>query len=199
MNNLITVKEAANILGVSPKTVRRWENEGRISSLRTVGGHRRFAVTDLLQFKEMDSLVVGYARVCRENHTEVLIEQVQALKTYCLKGESKYEIIEDISNGITYDRQGVRRLINLICSYRVRCLVIPHTQSLGRFCHDLIFMLCSIFKVQVVILNESDELAEEDMIGDIQEILNTLKVSLLGLQNPENQYLIQHLEAMFKL
>ena len=48
MNNLITVKEAANILGVSPKTVRRWENEGRISSLRTVGGHRRFAVTDLL-------------------------------------------------------------------------------------------------------------------------------------------------------
>jgi len=59
--------------------------------------------------------------------------------------------------------------------------------------------LCSIFKVQVVILNESDELAEEDMIGDIQEILNILKVSLLGLQNPENQYLIQHLEAMFKL
>jgi len=199
VNNLITVKEAANILGVSPKTVRRWENEGRISSLRTVGGHRRFAVTDLLQFKEMDSLVVGYARVYCENYPDVLIGQVEALKTYCLKGESKYEIIEDIGNGITCDRQGLQHLINLICSYRVRCLVIPHTQSLGRFCNDLIFRLCSIFKVQVVILNESDELAEEEMIGDIQEILNILKISLLGLQNPENQSLIQHLEAMLKL
>ena len=55
MNNLMTVKEAASFLGVSPKTVRQWGNEGRISSLRTVGGHRRFTVTDLLQFKEIDS------------------------------------------------------------------------------------------------------------------------------------------------
>lgn len=199
MNNLITVREAANILGVSPKTVRRWENEGRISSLRTVGGHRRFAVTDLLQFKEMDSLIVGYARVCCENHAEVLIDQVQALKAYCLKGESKYEIIEDVGNGITCDRQGLKHLINLICSYRVRCLVIPNPQSLGRFCNDLIFRLCNIFKVQVVILNASEELTEEEMIGDMQEILNIMKVSLLGLQNPENQSLIQHLEAMLEL
>jgi len=199
MNNLMTVKEAASFLGVSPKTVRQWGNEGRISSLRTVGGHRRFTVTDLLQFKEIDSLVVGYARVWCGNHTDVLTEQVEALKTYCLQRGSKYEIIKDIGNGVTCDRQGLKRLMDLICSCRVQCLVLPNPQSLGRFCNDLIFKLCSIFKVQVVILNGGVELLEEEMIGDMQEILNILKISLSGLQNPENQYLIHYLEAMLKL
>lgn len=34
--------QAARILGVSPKTVNRWANEGRIPCALTLGGHRRF-------------------------------------------------------------------------------------------------------------------------------------------------------------
>ena len=34
--------QAARILGVSPKTVNRWANEGRIPCAVTLGGHRRF-------------------------------------------------------------------------------------------------------------------------------------------------------------
>lgn len=34
--------QAARILGVSPKTVDRWANDGRIPCLVTLGGHRRF-------------------------------------------------------------------------------------------------------------------------------------------------------------
>lgn len=34
--------QAARILGVSPKTVVRWANDGRIPCLVTLGGHRRF-------------------------------------------------------------------------------------------------------------------------------------------------------------
>lgn len=36
--------QAARILGVSPKTVNRWANEGRIPYALTLGGHRRFRV-----------------------------------------------------------------------------------------------------------------------------------------------------------
>lgn len=39
---LLTVSEVANLFGVSAKTVSRWAREGRISSVRTLGGHRRF-------------------------------------------------------------------------------------------------------------------------------------------------------------
>lgn len=38
----LTAGQAARILGVSPKTVDRWANEGRISCVVTLGGHRRF-------------------------------------------------------------------------------------------------------------------------------------------------------------
>ena len=49
MSNLITVKEAAEVLGVSTKTIRRWESDGKIKAVRTVGGHRRFDITTLLR------------------------------------------------------------------------------------------------------------------------------------------------------
>ena len=38
----LTPGQAARILGVSPKTVNRWANEGRLPCAVTLGGHRRF-------------------------------------------------------------------------------------------------------------------------------------------------------------
>lgn len=34
--------QVARILGVSPKTVNRWANDGRVPCALTLGGHRRF-------------------------------------------------------------------------------------------------------------------------------------------------------------
>ena len=34
--------EVARVLHVSPKTINRWANEGRIGCIVTLGGHRRF-------------------------------------------------------------------------------------------------------------------------------------------------------------
>lgn len=38
----LTAGQAARILGVSPKTVNRWADAGRIPCGVTLGGHRRF-------------------------------------------------------------------------------------------------------------------------------------------------------------
>lgn len=45
---LIPVGEAAKLLGVSTDTVKRWEKAGRISSVRTPTGHRRFDRAEVL-------------------------------------------------------------------------------------------------------------------------------------------------------
>ena len=39
---LLRRKEVAEMLGVTPNTVSRWAREGRLPSVQTLGGHRRF-------------------------------------------------------------------------------------------------------------------------------------------------------------
>jgi len=41
-DELLTPSEVARIFRVDPKTVSRWAIAGKISSVRTLGGHRRF-------------------------------------------------------------------------------------------------------------------------------------------------------------
>lgn len=43
----VTVAEAADMFGVGPATIRRWENAGLLTSRRTLGGQRRFRRADL--------------------------------------------------------------------------------------------------------------------------------------------------------
>ncbi len=52
MSNLLGVSEAADLLGVSTQTIRRWESEGKLKAVRTEGGHRRFEVSDLISNKQ---------------------------------------------------------------------------------------------------------------------------------------------------
>lgn len=43
----ISLRHAAEILGVHPATVRNWADNGALQSRRTAGGHRRFRKSDL--------------------------------------------------------------------------------------------------------------------------------------------------------
>ncbi len=44
---LLTPGEVAALFRVDPKTVTRWATAGRIGSIRTPGGHRRFRETEV--------------------------------------------------------------------------------------------------------------------------------------------------------
>ena len=46
---LLTPGEVAEMFRVDPKTVTRWATAGRIGSIRTPGGHRRFRETEVNQ------------------------------------------------------------------------------------------------------------------------------------------------------
>lgn len=51
-NELLTPGEVAVMFRVNPKTVTRWARAGRISAVRTLGGHRRFRATEIRRFLE---------------------------------------------------------------------------------------------------------------------------------------------------
>jgi excisionase family DNA binding protein len=44
---LLTPGEVAALFRVDPKTVTRWASAGRIGSIRTPGGHRRFRESEV--------------------------------------------------------------------------------------------------------------------------------------------------------
>ncbi|WP_080733910.1 MerR family transcriptional regulator [Rhodococcoides fascians] len=46
-SEVIAIGEAAEILGISVKTLRNWEAKGAISAIRSPGGQRRFRRTDV--------------------------------------------------------------------------------------------------------------------------------------------------------
>jgi excisionase family DNA binding protein len=46
-DDYVTPGEAARYLHVSPKTINRWANDGRIPCIVTLGGHRRFRREDV--------------------------------------------------------------------------------------------------------------------------------------------------------
>jgi excisionase family DNA binding protein len=47
---LLTPSEVAAMFRVNPKTVTRWARAGKISAIRTLGGHRRFKASEIRQF-----------------------------------------------------------------------------------------------------------------------------------------------------
>jgi len=58
-NDLLTPAEVAELFRVSPKTVTRWAKAGKISTVRTLGGHRRFRRSELAaQLRSEDRIEV---------------------------------------------------------------------------------------------------------------------------------------------
>jgi excisionase family DNA binding protein len=44
---LLTPSEVAAMFRVNPKTVTRWARAGKLNAIRTLGGHRRFRVSEI--------------------------------------------------------------------------------------------------------------------------------------------------------
>lgn len=44
---LLTPSEVAKLFRVDPKTVTRWAKSGKLSAIRTLGGHRRYRASEV--------------------------------------------------------------------------------------------------------------------------------------------------------
>jgi excisionase family DNA binding protein len=51
-DELLTPAEVAQMFRVNPKTVTRWARAGKISAIRTLGGHRRFRAAEIRKLLE---------------------------------------------------------------------------------------------------------------------------------------------------
>ncbi len=51
-DELLTPGEVARMFGVDPKTVTRWASSGKLTALRTLGGHRRYRAAEVRALRD---------------------------------------------------------------------------------------------------------------------------------------------------
>ena len=191
----LTIQEAADLLGVTPKTLRRWEDDGKLVPERTEGGHRRYDVAQLLGIDKGTRKTIGYARVSSSDQKEDLQRQVVVLESYCASHGWNFEIIQDLGSGMNYRKRGLIRLIQLISTAQVERLVLTHKDRLLRFGTDLIFTLCEIFNTEVVIINHSSQSTfEEELASDVLEIITVFSARLYGSRSHKNKQIVEQLK-----
>jgi excisionase family DNA binding protein len=58
--NLLTPSEVAALFRVDPKTVTRWAKAGKLTSIKTLGGHRRYKESEVKSLlKSITSTTTG--------------------------------------------------------------------------------------------------------------------------------------------
>lgn len=127
MSKLLTIHEAASLMGVSAQTIRRWEREGKaIPSIRTKGGQRRYDPQDIPNVRRAlaKRLTVAYARVSSHDQKEDLIRQEKMLEMFCSSNGWPHTIISDLGSGMNYHKKGLRRLLRLILNQEIDRLVL---------------------------------------------------------------------------
>jgi len=75
---LLRTSEACKELGISPNTIRKWANEGKIKYIKTDGGHRRYEITKAEDGGTEKENVI-YARVSSAKQQADLRRQVEFL------------------------------------------------------------------------------------------------------------------------
>ena len=56
---LLTPSEVASLFRVDPKTVTRWAKAGKLTSIRTLGGHRRYRESEVRELLKSHSNTQG--------------------------------------------------------------------------------------------------------------------------------------------
>ncbi|BBM88043.1 IS607 family transposase [Candidatus Uabimicrobium amorphum] len=198
----ISIKKAAKELGVSAKTLRRWEEKGKISSERTKGGHRRYDIRELRKAKmlgvqSVEEVTLAYARVSSHDQKQDLVRQAKLLESYCSSQGWKYEVLKDMGSGLNYRKRGLKTLIKKICQGEINRLVLTHKDRLLRFGSEIVFSLCEQFAVEVVIINSSEEVTfEEELVTDVLEIITVFSARLYGARSHKNRKVMKQLRQV---
>lgn len=86
MDKLITISETAKRLGISPTTLRRWEESGKLVPERIQGNQRRYRLSQIepaTHLRKQDKKTLTYARVSSHDQKDDLERQKQVLELYC--------------------------------------------------------------------------------------------------------------------
>nr|DAY98627.1 MAG TPA: hypothetical protein [Caudoviricetes sp.] len=186
-------KDFAELLGVSVKTLQRWDRDGILKANRTPTDRRYYTYDQYLQFKGINTVednreIVIYARVSTRNQKDDLKNQIEFLKTFCnSKGMIVSQCIEDYGSGLNYNRKKWNQLLNEVMENKIKTIVISNKDRFIRFGYDWFEKFCEKFHTSIIVVNNETLSPNEELVQDIISILHVFSCRLYGLRKYKKQ------------
>lgn len=198
MDKLYSISKTAEILDVTPKTLRIWDKENKLKPILTKGGHRRYKETDLNKIigdvptQENSKVVCAtYARVSsqKQKASGDLDRQSQRLSEYCSKHNLYVEhIIKDCGSGLNDKRSGFIQLTNLVIEGKVNKVIIEHKDRLTRFQYHFIEKIYNVFGCEIIAVDDKEDVSDaEELTRDLMALLASFSGKYYGRRSIEHE------------
>jgi putative resolvase len=196
MSKLISLNKASEILGVSKHSLRNWDVEDKLKSIKTIGGHRRYREEDILNYigeykKEIIiDAVATYSRVSSYDQKQKgdLDRQSQRLSEYCAK--KKYSVhyqIKDTGSGLSDTRSGFVNLIKLVIDKKIFKVVIENKDRLTRFQYNLINAFFNSYGVEIERIENNNISDSDEFVNDMMTLIASFSSKLYGRRSHQNK------------
>lgn len=183
--------KAAELLGVTVKTLQRWEREGRLIPIgRSDSNRRLYTELQLLEFIGMQgssakpTKLVAYCRVSSAAQKPDLANQRRVLEEFVIaRGLANVEFIEEVGGGLNFQRKRFLTLMDEIGRREIKTLILAHRDRLTRFGFEWFEHYAKVNGCEFLVLNQERLSPEQEMIQDMMTIVHCFSSRLYGLRN----------------
>lgn len=183
--------KAAKLLGVSVKTLQRWEREGRLIPVaRSRTNRRLYTESQLREFIGLRQSVseptrlVAYCRVSSAAQRPDLANQRKVLEEFVVaRGLANVEFVEEVGGGLNFKRKRFLSLMEEIGRREVKTLILAHRDRLTRFGFEWFEHFAQINGCELLVLNQERLSPEQEMVQDLMTIVHCFSSRLYGLRN----------------
>lgn len=191
MESTISTGKAAKLLGVSVKTLQRWERDGRLIPVaRTDSNRRLYTETQIRKFIGLQQVphtptkLVAYCRVSSAVQKPDLANQRKVLEEFVVaKGLAGVEFVEEVGGGLNFKRKRFLALMDEIGRREIKTLILAHRDRLTRFGFEWFEHYAKVNDCEVLVLNQERLSPEREMVQDLMTILRCFSTRLSGLRN----------------
>jgi len=193
MERLYTMKEASKLLGVHVKTIQKWDREGKIRCVRTVGGKRRVPESEIKRILGIheERKIVGYARVSSHIQKDDLERQIELIKSYAKERGWEIEIFKDIASGLKEDRRNFRKLLKMVISKEVSKVVIAYSDRLTRFGFKTLEEFFKSYGTEIIVINKEEKTPQEELVEDLITIISHFAGKLYGMRSHKYREVVE--------
>lgn len=185
-------QEFAEMVGVSVKTLQRWDRGGILKAYRTPTDRRYYTHKQYVDYISDGNCKHGktviYTRVSTPNQKDDLQNQVELLKQYAnAKGIVIDEIFEDIGSGLNYNRKKWNKLIEDCMLGLIQTVIVAHKDRFIRFGFDWFERFLKSNGVQIIVVNNEKTSPEQELVNDLISIIHVFSCRIYGLRKYKKQ------------